>query len=607
MPLTGVDKIKLNKYLKEHATGDIYYIDMCDYLGKRGKITDVEFLEFFTECAVLEFRKDTKISMKQVSKYISVIDSFLGWVHESGSEVSDETLDKIRSLKEFYFEYVERTEGCVDVEFNDNYLVPLMDKIDALYPVSDNYEVESVSNYINKIAELEKTIKGLEKELDEFRRKSDSLESSVQKKDEQLDSLKEEKVSLGREVRSKNKEIEELTGTIEGLKAKISELQALLDDITSDRDALVCYKVQFDEVSSQVTELTKTINAYKREKNKAEKQKQKDEKIESLIYQKLIVQDCSLDDLLRAVDEAGIKTSSEEVSRLLKQMKSKIHIDSSRFSTSPRYKIVKPKVMQDGTFTVDVPYGCKHMDIMLVSDFHIKDMDSKTLTGYEVLLDYCTNNNINLILNLGDFYHGFSAVPLDYNNAISNYKLTEEAIEKLPKADGIYQAVLGGNHDRNIANYGFDPIKMMADEREDFIDLGYFHSTVVLDGSLGVHGSFDLHHPEDFDFPVDLDDDGLTVGYMDEYLQDMYERLEKSRDESYIDIFGHTHRSQFNYPGGYCYIPPFLDGKFRRGANHLRIYFDEETGIKYMVFMPLSYNTKLVKTNEIVYQKMLSR
>ena len=606
MALTGVDKVKLNKYLKEHANGDIYYIDMCDYLGKRGKISDVEFLDFFTESAVLEFRKDTKISMKQVSKYISVIDSFLGWVHESGSEVSEETLDKIRSLKEFYFEYVERTEGCIDVEFNDNYLVPLMEKIDALYPVSDNYETEAVSNYINKIAELEKTIKVLERELDELRRKSDSLESSSQKKDEQLDILKEEKVSLGREVKAKNKEIEELSGTIESLKVKISELQTLLDDITSDRDALVCYKVQFDEVSSQVAELTKTINGYKKEKNKAEKQKQKDEKIESLIYQKLIVQDGTLDDLLRVVDEAGIKTSSEEVSRLLKQMKSKINIDSSRFSTSPRYKVVKPRVMQDGTFTVDVPYGCKHMDIMLVSDFHIKEIDGKTLNSYDILLDYCTNNNINLILNLGDFYHGFSAVPLEYHNAVKNYKLTEEAIEKLPKADGIYHAVLGGNHDRNIANYGFDPIKMMADEREDFIDLGYFHSTVLLDGSLGVHGSFDLHHPEEFDFPISIDDEAI-IGYMDGYLNDMYKGHGRDRNDSYIDIIGHTHRNQFNYSGGYCYIPPFLSGPGKKGASHLRIYFDEETGIKYMVFMPLSCNTKLVKNTEIVYQKILSR
>ena len=38
MGLTGVDKLKLSKYIKEHAINDMYYLEMCDYLGKRGKI-----------------------------------------------------------------------------------------------------------------------------------------------------------------------------------------------------------------------------------------------------------------------------------------------------------------------------------------------------------------------------------------------------------------------------------------------------------------------------------------------------------------------------------------------------------------------------------------
>ena len=35
---------------------------------------------------------------------------------------------------------------------------------------------------------------------------------------------------------------------------------------------------------------------------------------------------------------------------------------------------------------------------MLVSDFHIKDIDSKVLAGFDVLNNYCVNNGINLIL-----------------------------------------------------------------------------------------------------------------------------------------------------------------------------------------------------------------
>ena len=83
MAITAVDKIKLNKYLREHAVDDIYYLDMCDALGKRGKISDIEFLEYFTDSAVQELNKDSKISIKQLTKIILTIDAFLTWIHEA--------------------------------------------------------------------------------------------------------------------------------------------------------------------------------------------------------------------------------------------------------------------------------------------------------------------------------------------------------------------------------------------------------------------------------------------------------------------------------------------------------------------------------------------
>ena len=49
MGLTGVDKIKLNKYIREHAIDDIFYTDMCVFLGKKGKITDSEFIDYFAD------------------------------------------------------------------------------------------------------------------------------------------------------------------------------------------------------------------------------------------------------------------------------------------------------------------------------------------------------------------------------------------------------------------------------------------------------------------------------------------------------------------------------------------------------------------------------
>ena len=73
----------------------------------------------------------------------------------------------------------------------------------------------------------------------------------------------------------------------------------------------------------------------------------------------------------------------------------------------------------------------------------------------------------------------------------------------------------------------------------------------------------------------------LDIDEMNNYLSSIYQKQNRDRDDSYIDIFGHTHKSQFNYLAGYCYIPSYFDGGSKRGACHLRIYFDEDTDIKY--------------------------
>ena len=45
MALTAIDKVKVAKYLNANAISNLCYLDLCDALGKRGKIRDVEFLD----------------------------------------------------------------------------------------------------------------------------------------------------------------------------------------------------------------------------------------------------------------------------------------------------------------------------------------------------------------------------------------------------------------------------------------------------------------------------------------------------------------------------------------------------------------------------------
>lgn len=606
MALTMVDKVKITGYLKDHAIDDIYYYDLCDAIGKRGKVSDVEFLEHFTDTVVKEFRKNEKISIKQLSKLISIIDNFLGWMHEDGKEIDEGLLDIIRSFEDLYDDYLNRNNYDIDLEFTDNIIGEVLKTVNKLYP-SKSSGNESLGKYINRIAELEEELSRVKRELAESIRLYGLLEECHKKNSEKLEVASQSVIDLGRESKSKSKDIEVLNQTIEELNNRVVELEEVL---TSSKDEVAFFepfKQKCEELSNEVTRLNGIIADDIREQTEAVTKRLKETQMEAIIYQKLLFDGSNIDGLIKSLQSKGFVTERDEVFGLLQRIKSKINVSSSTFSFSPSYKIVSPKVEENGEFKINVPVGCKHYDVMLVSDFHIKDIDSKVLTGFDVLNNYCANHGINLILNLGDFFQGTAGHTFEYDYAISNYKVVEKSISMIPRAEGIYHAVLGGNHDRNIVKYGFDPITMLCDGREDFINLGYNHSTIALNGFYNPLGKFDIHHPDVFDFPIDLDDEGLDLVDIRGYLDDVYKKQGRSRDDSYIDIFGHTHKSQFNYPGQYCYIPSYFEGKGKRGACHLRIYFDEETDIKYMVFMPMAYNDKLVKGTEIIYEKVLKK
>ena len=540
MALTALDKMNINKYLKEHAMGDIYFGDMRNTLGKRKNVvSDCEFLDYFTEYVAQVFRKDEKLSVKHVAKVVSCVSAILGWVHEENQNVSDETLDKIRSFKEFYEEYLERTGTEKDLDLYDNYIVDAVERVNELYP--SEVVSESVSKYITKVAELEAIIKRMEKDINEAIRQNALLQAEKDKKTEKIDSLNETVRELEKDVRDKAKSILELSDSVTSLEKRIAELSEALQAAESLNLELGSFKEQYEALVVEVERLQGVIDEDIKAKTKEAKIKAKHTNMEALMYQALLFDRINVDGLVRYLKEKKISTDRSEVVEVLSGMKKVITLDNSRFSTQPSYKVVQPVLREDGVFEIDVPFGCKHYDVLLTSDMHIREMDGRVLRGYDAMLDYCSKNNINLVLSLGDFFNGMSANSLEYEHAVQNYEVVEDAISKIPRQDGLYHAVLGGNHDKNIARYGFDPIKMLSDARSDFIDLGYTHSTVTLNSPTNYLGCFDIHHPDDFEFPVDVNDDGIDLAFMNEYLDGIYSTQGRSRDDSYIDILGLTH------------------------------------------------------------------
>lgn len=596
MALSTVDKVKINKYLKEHALGDIYYLDMCEAIGKKEKISDVEFLDYFVETVVKEFKNSNKVSDKQMAKLLSVVETFFCWIDEQGSKIKEKTIDMMRSFEEFYSEYLIRNNLTKDEVFYNECIVPVLEKVNKSYPMES--KDESVGKYVSRIVELEEQIKKLNKELDATSKLNDNLQERLAQKLNKIDALGKEISSLNNEIKNREKQILVSNENIDNLNVKIQELEETILSAKEENSFFAPFKDKYDELFAEISNLRKIFKEEEKTKKETYNIEVKQSKIEKLIYEKLLLERSNLDDILKFVQEKGIVSSKEEIFVLLKKIKKIVNIDNNFFQTSPSYKITSPMVLEDGKFSINIPKGNQSVDLMLVADFHIKEFNNKVLNGFDMLNEYCINHGIHLILNLGDFYHGLCGKSLDYDNAIRNYQIVEESISMIPRKDGIYHAILGGNHDKNIVQYGFEPLELLSSSREDFINLGYIHSTVELKGTNKTFGRFDIHHPDTFTLPMNLTDD---IEEMNNYLDDIYNKQNRTREDSYIDIFGHTHINRFNYLESYYYI-----GAYRNGACHLRINFNESE-IENMIFMPLSATNKLVKNNEIIYQKILRK
>ena len=75
MAITQVDKIKILKYFRETSFGEIYYNELVESLGKRAKVTDIEFITFFVNYISESFNKNQP-SFNLICKMLSSLTSF---------------------------------------------------------------------------------------------------------------------------------------------------------------------------------------------------------------------------------------------------------------------------------------------------------------------------------------------------------------------------------------------------------------------------------------------------------------------------------------------------------------------------------------------------
>ena len=614
MALSAFEKIKVIKYIRETRNGEIFYNDICSVLEKGRKASYSELIEFFTKYVVDNLNKDS-VSKSMISKCLSCISVLLSWA----MDIDEVLLGEVRLIKVAYDNYLKRHNIDLIEEVDDE--IYILDKyLKSKYPVDNE---EQVIAYINEINNLKEEIRRLTKELSDQLGANEALSKKYREQGRKLSKKNEEGSKDAEELQRRQNEIKELKRKVKELSKRISDLEKELSEVsennTSLRELKECLETEKDVLSKTVEELEKTLKGkedalkcyaeVQRRESLLEfqqaKEEEKKEKVKEIILARLTTGGIVLTDLYNELILQGYEVSLEELYKYINEYKQELNIVSSGLSSSPRYIIMPPSITSNGVFDISIPTDCKSYDILLISDLHISGIDEGVLSDYNKLLDYCVTNRIKIILNVGDFFcfkYPFKREML--KGLTGSKRIVDKAISKLPSVPGIYQAILGGNHDKDALGYGFDAIKTLTDAREDFINLGYDHVTITFNGQMSLLHSFMLHHPATkFVDPVleeKFDNESLKQS-----LEDYYSNCKRRRDDSYLDIIGHFHRSGLDSLNAICNVPSLWHDRFNNGAWHMKVYFDELNNIKYIIFKPLVLNDKLVATTEIVYQKLV--
>ncbi|MDE5888393.1 MAG: hypothetical protein K2H20_00060, partial [Bacilli bacterium] len=215
--------------------------------------------------------------------------------------------------------------------------------------------------------------------------------------------------------------------------------------------------------------------------------------------------------------------------------------------------------------------------------------------------DYCEENGIKTILNAGDFF-SWTRLKGKQRGAVCQ-RIVDKAILKYPSRKGIKHAILGGNHDKDMLAVGVDPLQLMAEAREDFINLGYSHCKITFGGSVSILDSIGMHHPNRR-FPETVGDGEYTTSKIVNMIKGYNGRNGIDSDNIYVDLLGHIHMSSLDTENGICIVPSYRKDRVVNGAWHIKVYF-KDNHISNIVFIPIIKTRKLIPTTEINYQKRL--
>lgn len=646
MELTQLDKMNCNKIISSYGTGNFYISDFFPS-NKKVKYNESDVLDYILILA----RKDinsTENKEKHLSKVVSIIETFYFEDYITSKQILE--IDNLRNL------YLKSTDNP------NEYIINTLNKICKDLSLSEEetneilkeqiYDLkEKLQSYETQLKELDKnyqstitTNKKLEARLKLIQRKFEQKSQDLVKAENEKDRAIQSEQELKRQLEEKINEIKAIDSQLTNLQLAYdqicNELKAitennlfierrlsdemkaeLLKQINELEQKLARYQESCKKAYQTQKELNDNLDKLKEQNNKLnvlleiKEQKIKeleiklDEKkenlsirenrlkeIERIIIRLLLTNTCSINKVISEAQTQNITVSVKEALELINKVGTKMAILPNTLTVDGIGYAIDKTAIRGQMITILPTNNC--LEFFAFGDLHGKKFDRSgtCIKEYEKCYQYCVDNNISYMLNLGDFFDvskRANSVEEEYYKVL---KQVEYATKYIPSVDGIHQLILGGNHEENFLPLGINVLDLLSKQRPDIINLGYRYANI----NVGNNQLIMLHHlanraADDVKIPTNI------VTFVNEY----YKKNAINTNNVCFKLFAHFHLNSIDSVNRLASIPSLTKDRFKNGAHHIKIYFDENGNIDNILIILLTNENKLLPTAQVNVGKTL--
>lgn len=588
---------KVNIYFSKNSVSSLNIVELIQTINSGKNRYDYFCLLDYLISASISLLETNPSNLKKLDKYLTLI-SQIASVDRGDFEHDEVTLSRYVALPEAIKTYFANKGEELDQSLYDSVV-----KIGKSLGVTFE-EVKSDDRLSARLVELSDQVDRLKKENDSISRQLADALKQLKKLNSSSENLKDTISASAREnllrINDLNNRIKELQDQITSLNLTIADKERIVSEL----------QMAIEEKEQIIKELTKSLAAVNAEKDNLAKTYQQiilsrpyilgqsavlDEKIDSIVLESISKKRCTANELWDDVKKVMPNVLLNDIYASLRRISCRYNIQNPRMITVPEtYGIGKPILPEDKTIILPTTGDTKKL--ILLSDMHISQKeDNSYLYGkMDYLHSYAYENGIDTFIDLGDFFDTDGRLFPTSLKPQNAYKRVSDISENLGAQNFLSPdfnyVLLGGNHDADIADYGFDPIKVLKEGNPSVIPAGYRNATLKIGNSkLGIHHEGaprqDQYNPKDFSQQV--------VNFLKNYY--------KGREGAFFDFFGHIHTSVIDGANGYACVPSFDRDRNFDGMFEINVHLDSNNDIDYMVIYPLAsyYNRDVRKTSEI--------